>query len=386
MTGPRDVFRARRIEIRGFRCLADVALNLRGLNVLLGPNGAGKTSFLDVFELLSRGARQELSKALSQRGGLGSLLTVPLAGEKPVAGAGIDLTLEGPGKEPAGIYQVELRSSGPVGYQIAAESLTRLGPQKSKQKDSVWIDSRPGRHLLHDGKSLVTPSWEYEESELALAQVPKSFSTSERVRACLASACTYGPLDVGPRAPIRAPQDLDPLPLLPEPNGEALVPALYNLRTHHEDRFARVVEALRAGFPGFRSLDFPLVTAGKATPPVEGRTGVPGLPGPRALRRNASLPLARRAPPLAGSAAPRAPGRAGGVAPPRAPQAPGGSVPGGGGRDLPALRRHPVRPPAPVARFPETTGHYGKRMSTERRQERKERKALSQVRGTTGLN
>jgi predicted ATPase len=46
----------RRIEIRGYKSLADISLELQPLNILFGPNAAGKSNFLDALQLLSRTA------------------------------------------------------------------------------------------------------------------------------------------------------------------------------------------------------------------------------------------------------------------------------------------------------------------------------------------
>ena len=44
----------KRIEIKGYKSLVDVKVDLEPLVVLFGPNGAGKSNFLDALQLLSR--------------------------------------------------------------------------------------------------------------------------------------------------------------------------------------------------------------------------------------------------------------------------------------------------------------------------------------------
>lgn len=44
----------RRVEIRGYKSLVDVKIDLKPLVVLFGPNAAGKSNFLDALQLLSR--------------------------------------------------------------------------------------------------------------------------------------------------------------------------------------------------------------------------------------------------------------------------------------------------------------------------------------------
>ncbi|MBT7069683.1 MAG: AAA family ATPase [Anaerolineae bacterium] len=40
-----------RIQIKGYKSIKAIDLELRPLNVLLGANGAGKSNFLSVFKL-----------------------------------------------------------------------------------------------------------------------------------------------------------------------------------------------------------------------------------------------------------------------------------------------------------------------------------------------
>ncbi len=51
-----------RVQIKGFRCLADVELELAPLTVLIGPNDSGKSSVLDALELLSKSGATPLDR------------------------------------------------------------------------------------------------------------------------------------------------------------------------------------------------------------------------------------------------------------------------------------------------------------------------------------
>ncbi len=53
----------RRIEIKGYKSLVDVQVELQPLVVLFGPNGVGKSNFLDALQLLSRMAVSPTLKA-----------------------------------------------------------------------------------------------------------------------------------------------------------------------------------------------------------------------------------------------------------------------------------------------------------------------------------
>src|SRR4051812_39516163 len=45
-----------RVEIKGFKCLRDVSVDLRPFSVLIGPNDSGKSSFLQALTEARRGA------------------------------------------------------------------------------------------------------------------------------------------------------------------------------------------------------------------------------------------------------------------------------------------------------------------------------------------
>ena len=55
----------RRLQVRGFKSLADVTVEFPRLSVLFGPNSAGKSNLLDAIEALSRiGTERTLTDAL----------------------------------------------------------------------------------------------------------------------------------------------------------------------------------------------------------------------------------------------------------------------------------------------------------------------------------
>jgi predicted ATPase len=60
----------KKIQIKGYRSIKDIALELRSLNVLIGPNGAGKTNSVSFFKMLNEmmGSRLQQYIATSGRG------------------------------------------------------------------------------------------------------------------------------------------------------------------------------------------------------------------------------------------------------------------------------------------------------------------------------
>ncbi len=67
----------KRVHIKGYKSLADVAVELESLTVLFGPNAAGKSNFLDALQLLSK---------------LGTSRTIKDAFDSPYRGKPLELT------------------------------------------------------------------------------------------------------------------------------------------------------------------------------------------------------------------------------------------------------------------------------------------------------
>lgn len=64
----------RKIEIYGYKSIAECKLPLKSLNVLIGANGAGKSNFISVFRLLNRLVQENLQNFVAQQGGASHLL------------------------------------------------------------------------------------------------------------------------------------------------------------------------------------------------------------------------------------------------------------------------------------------------------------------------
>lgn len=236
-----------RIRVKGFRRLVDLDLELRPLNVLIGANGSGKTSLLDVFSLLASSALGELSAKISELGGITSMLSIGRARTMSFV-----LSTSIPQSMPA-TYELAIEQQG-ISYQIAHERLAI---------DIDYVESTGGHVMYREFSNALAkkPTWDYKPLETALSQVPRNFPVPERVRSFLATFTYYHALDVGPRAPVRLPQQLRPAPQ-PGKDGELLFSCLYYLREVFPDKFEAIEDALKAAFPGFVRLNLPSVAAG----------------------------------------------------------------------------------------------------------------------------
>jgi len=242
------------IQIKGYRVLADVTLDLHPLTVMIGPNGCGKTSLLEIFQLLKEAAQGRLAEAISNLGGLTTLLT-----HTSDAPSRLEIVLKVDIDSP--------RSPEPMSYHFALEP----GPQGMGYMsvlERLWqLEPNVGPHRYIDSK---TPAG----TELKLAKWPlrdaglfvKTEAEPEVLRDTLTNTLYLGFLDVSSRAPARLPQTLTPA-TYPGKNGESLFPALYNMRESKASRssYERIEETLSLAFPGFDHLELPVVGGGQIT-------------------------------------------------------------------------------------------------------------------------
>jgi predicted ATPase len=63
-----------RIQIKGFKSIREMDLELNALNILIGANGAGKSNFIEVFRLLREIVKQRLQYYVQKSGGANTLL------------------------------------------------------------------------------------------------------------------------------------------------------------------------------------------------------------------------------------------------------------------------------------------------------------------------
>ena len=242
------------IQVKGYRALADVTLDLHPLTVMIGPNGCGKTSLLEVFQLLREAAQGRLGEAITNLGGFMTLLTCTSG-----APARMEFVLK------ADINSQ--RSPEPISYHLTLEP----GPQGVgfvSVLERLWqLKPGTGPHRYIDSN---TPA----EPELKLSTWPpegrglfsKPATEPEVFRDALTKTLSLGSLDVSPRAPVRLPQTLTPA-TYPGKNGESLFPALYNMRESKASRssYERVEETLQLAFPDFDHLELPVVGGGQVT-------------------------------------------------------------------------------------------------------------------------
>ena len=238
-----------KIRVSGYKSFVDVDLELRPLAVMIGPNGCGKTSLLELLWLFNQATQEDLTKAIEQQGGINSM-----ASRLRPAPSQMEIELAFHSEDFQGdeemIYRVHL-SANLREQPIRLEQLERrFNPSAPTPYRYIDAQNERVRYAEPGGTGFVTPTWNYHNNELALAQIPRMYKDPERLRSALAQARFYSFLDVQPRSVVRLPQSLTPT-VRPGPNGENLFSALYNLRASHESLYRSLEDVLRTGFPGF---------------------------------------------------------------------------------------------------------------------------------------
>ncbi|HEY4724343.1 MAG TPA: AAA family ATPase [Anaerolineae bacterium] len=231
------------IQVKGYKSLANVTLDLHPLTVMIGPNGCGKTSLLEVFRVLAEAAQQRLEKAITDLGGLEAVLTHTLQAETKLE---IAFTVDHATSQFQGLqtYRCVLQPR-PVGYTVSEDNWD-LGNEHLGMPR--YVGPKPITELRQ-----ILSLWN-SGSISRLDDIP------------LTGTAYYSFLNVGARAPVRLPQALTPA-TQPGVDGETLLSALYNLREAKlsQSIYKRIEETLRLAFPSFEGLKLRVVGAGQIT-------------------------------------------------------------------------------------------------------------------------
>lgn len=256
------------LQVEGYRSLVDVILPLRPLMVMIGPNGSGKTALLEIIHLLKEAMQGHLSAALEDLGGLQTVLSRPKINPPNRLKVGLVVDAEDAFIQEPIRYRfclVPRLVPRPIGYSISFEQLEwQRQPETVEPYYYIQVNDQGVRYRTPEEEGWMQPNWDYQHSELALAQVPKMYKEPEALRNTLARTRYLSYLDVGRQSPIRLPQSLTPT-VKPGPNGENLYSTLYNLRTSHDEVYDQILDTLYTAFPDFERLEFPVVGAGQVT-------------------------------------------------------------------------------------------------------------------------
>jgi len=232
-----------RVEIKGYKSLKDIDLDMKELTVLIGPNGSGKSNFLDVFALMSQAAVGALGEGIIQRGGMGNVLFKQ--GQE-------QLTLQFYQEATDYYVQIEPNQALP---RISEERMIFM---ETGDTDSLLVLHRKQRDVnFHRSHSVEAKKLE-SETELSIFQVrdqavyPEPYKLLRQMQ----NWSCYTPMEVDARSPMRLPQVWrSGMRLLLD--GSNLFSVLKTIQDESPDDWAEITEILKIIYEDFRYMTFP---------------------------------------------------------------------------------------------------------------------------------
>jgi predicted ATPase len=222
--------RLTRLNIRGFRSIRDVEIELGDLTVLIGANGAGKTNLIQFFLMLSYMMSSQLQLFIGRKGGGSSILHYG-----PRATRAVDVALEFRSAMGRGDYECSLSFAAPDTLLFTDE---KVQFQRSGYQNPFVKEFGVG----HLESQLVGAA--SGPSDTALRRVARVFQRR------LTNLRVYHFHDTSDEARIRTRQDLHRDRYLMTEGGN-LASFLYMLQEQRPDHFRRILSTIRLVVPYF---------------------------------------------------------------------------------------------------------------------------------------
>lgn len=252
------------ISIQGFKSYKSLKdFSLRPLNVLIGPNRSGKTNFLDFWDLLSQAGKQQLSHAINQRGGIGSVISWN-------QNTSLSFELHFEAREAFlqedGINYEAVMTRQQLSYTVAREHLAKRPQKKGLQAGLLATSASSALLYNHLTTKQEKQEGKLDSSEFAITQIRDAvaYPTLDKLRRYLTNIAVHRPFNTSDDAPIRNAQlvgirepDIPPTRLAQ--GGNNLTNVLYFLHNEpkYQDYYEEYLATLRRGFSSFEQLVFP---------------------------------------------------------------------------------------------------------------------------------
>ena len=215
-----------KMQIKGFRSIQTLDLELQPLNILIGANGAGKSNFLDSFRFLNHLAKRRLQLFVGVNGGADRLLHF---GRKMTSSLHIKLSLMN------SIYECQLVPTTDDRLVFAVEAIAFHN--QSNEHDSTPLDLGAGHHESQ------LPALLQQKSQVVKQHTQQLLETIDKWQ-------VYHFHDTSESAKVKQTGDIDDNHFL-RANAENLAAMLYLFKkvapAHYED----IVRTIRLVAPFF---------------------------------------------------------------------------------------------------------------------------------------
>ena len=211
-----------KIEIKGFKSIQDMQLELGPLNVLIGANGSGKSNFISAFQLLNQIVESNLQLFVAKSGGADTLLYF---GQKVTDSVSLQI------------------HSGTNGYKVKLVPSTPDALVFADERCWYW---REGYNKPYD----IGLGTGHKETQLSKEANKPSGRVARYVLNILKSYQIYHFHDTGESAKIKQTGDINDNAAL-RPDASNLAAFLYLLRETQREHYDRIVKTVRLAAPFF---------------------------------------------------------------------------------------------------------------------------------------
>jgi len=226
-----------RIEVKGFKSIRQMDLELRPLNVLIGANGSGKSNFISVFRFLNAMVERRLQVYVGQAGGADNLLYY-----------GQNTTDELNIKIKVGQYSYE------VGFRTTIEERVVFSIENFYLDDGIEYQEILDTASGHQEARIE--EWSKKPSAEAIKKLISSFggnlpnNIAAEIFVALNGWKVYHFHDTSDTSRIKVTQDLNDNQML-RPDASNLAAYLYLLREKHRPYYDKIVKTIRLVAPFF---------------------------------------------------------------------------------------------------------------------------------------
>ena len=215
-----------RIQVKGFKSIREMDLELRPINVLIGANGSGKSNFLSVFRLLHEIVHYNLREFVARSGGANTLLHWNVLRNEEM------------------FLQVRFEKFGYEARLIPTLNHS-LVFRDERVDDPTFTFLRPLEGLEADVAPETTLHYNTNTYQADLAKGVIDSFRNFRV---------YHFNDVGGRAGITASVNVNDNIML-RPDGSNLAAMLYLFKERYSHHYRRIVETIQLAAPFFKEFE-----------------------------------------------------------------------------------------------------------------------------------